>query len=640
MAVLDTTTNEIVIRVVYDGPPEAGKTTSMRALASSFSQFTVTPEENSEGRTQWFDWMEYVGGRFEGSQIRCQVVSVPGQRELGRRRRALLATADVIVFVGDSSRARWDVTLEYLFELHGLRNSQDAPIGIILQANKRDVPGAVSLGEMRERLGDARWEVGLVESIAAEGTGIREAFVYAVRLALDRVRELINLGRLPEGRPEHTSPAELLAQLRAADAAATADVQELIALPQDVPLPPASTIEASLLDEVASRSSRDDGASWNAAAIDASLDTIVYDMPPAEPIIESNQHSVAATLLQEILAGELAAAAMTPLPLPPVTDDDLDPAELGAEPYSMLDENVIASSERPTVELELPSAAVVGPTEATVVEAQPAALAASDSGPVSLPRIPTPPKRKVALGASPRPPDATVPSGAIWPPVEGRTILMEVSQTDLVPRRHSNGDWSAGLGSGWRLVSKRDALYDSLDMGRNALVQWARLHAACMSVVSPHRCIVLASTGDGRWRLWQIVRAEESLRDRVERASSESEPAEVIDSLCETAQLLVDVNERIAESPCDLPVSLDTIGACDESGMYIGLMPESPIERNLPRLATFALLLNELGPMLALYLADRRPDLGRALHCKPKADIHADVVFASLQQMLGGATNE
>lgn len=642
MAVLDTTSNEIVIRVVYDGPPEAGKTTSMRALASSFSQSTVTPEENSKGRTQWFDWMEYVGGRFEGSQIRCQVVSVPGQRELDRRRRALLATADVIVFVGDSSRARWDVTLEYLFELHGLRNSQDAPIGIILQANKRDVPGAVSLGEMRERLGDARWEVGLVESIAAEGTGIREAFVYAVRLALDRVRELINSGRLPEGRPEHTSPAELLAQLRAADAAATAHEQ---GLSQDVPSPPASTIEASLLDEVAARSSRDDAASmrgdaWNAAAIDASLDTIVYDMPPAEPIIESNRHSVAATLLQEILAGELAAAAMTPLPLPPVVADDLDPAEFGAEPYPILDEVVIASSERPTVELERPSTAVVGPAEATDSGAQPAALADPGSGPVSLPRIPAPPKQKLALGASPRPPDATVPSGAIWPPVEGRTILMEVSQTDLVARRHGNGDWSAGLGSGWRLVSKRDALYDSLDMGRNALVQWARLHAACMSVVSPHRCIVLASTGDGRWRLWQIVRAEESLRDRVERASSESEPAEVIDRLCETAQLLVDVNERIAESPCDLPVNLDTIGACDESGKYIGLMPESLIGRNLPRVAAFALLLNELGPVLALDLADRRPDLGRALQNKPKADIHADVVFASLQQMLGGATND
>jgi hypothetical protein len=80
MAILDTDANEIVIRVVYDGPPEAGKTTSMRALAGSLSQTTVTPAEDANGRTLWFDWMEYVGGRYEGSRIRCQIVSVPGQR--------------------------------------------------------------------------------------------------------------------------------------------------------------------------------------------------------------------------------------------------------------------------------------------------------------------------------------------------------------------------------------------------------------------------------------------------------------------------------------------------------------------------------------------------------------------------------
>lgn len=85
MAVLDSDANEIVIRVVYDGPPEAGKTTSLRALASSLEQPSVTPEEDADGHTQWFDWMEYTGGRFAGCRIRCQIVSVPGQAALFRR---------------------------------------------------------------------------------------------------------------------------------------------------------------------------------------------------------------------------------------------------------------------------------------------------------------------------------------------------------------------------------------------------------------------------------------------------------------------------------------------------------------------------------------------------------------------------
>src|SRR5262245_20691924 len=103
MAVIATDVSEIVIRLVYDGPPDAGKTTSLRALAGSLARPTYTPAEAGDGRTLWFDWMEYTGGRFEGCQIRCQIVSVPGQRELIARRRRVIEGADVVVFVGNSS---------------------------------------------------------------------------------------------------------------------------------------------------------------------------------------------------------------------------------------------------------------------------------------------------------------------------------------------------------------------------------------------------------------------------------------------------------------------------------------------------------------------------------------------------------
>src|SRR3954470_24230341 len=98
MALIDNDAGEIVIRLVYDGPPEAGKTTSLRALAGSLAQPAYTPAEDADGRTLWFDWMEYVGGRFEGCQIRCQIVSVPGQRTLSSRRRRIIESADVVVF--------------------------------------------------------------------------------------------------------------------------------------------------------------------------------------------------------------------------------------------------------------------------------------------------------------------------------------------------------------------------------------------------------------------------------------------------------------------------------------------------------------------------------------------------------------
>ena len=86
----------VVISVVYDGPPRAGKTTSVRAPARSFGREVFTPEER-DGRTVHFDCLEHVGGRFDGAPIHCQVVSVPGQKRWRRRRAHFLERADVVI---------------------------------------------------------------------------------------------------------------------------------------------------------------------------------------------------------------------------------------------------------------------------------------------------------------------------------------------------------------------------------------------------------------------------------------------------------------------------------------------------------------------------------------------------------------
>ena len=75
MAVVDQQDGAIVLSIVYDGAPLAGKTSSVRALARSFGREVYTPEEQ-DGRTVYFDWLEHTGGRFDGAPIRCRIVSV------------------------------------------------------------------------------------------------------------------------------------------------------------------------------------------------------------------------------------------------------------------------------------------------------------------------------------------------------------------------------------------------------------------------------------------------------------------------------------------------------------------------------------------------------------------------------------
>ena len=91
MPLFDQRSDSIILRVVYDGPPEAGKTTNVTQLCQKISlnrRGQLTTPGGAE-RTQFFDWVDVSGGYVAGRQLRLQLVTVPGQPELLRRRRYL-----------------------------------------------------------------------------------------------------------------------------------------------------------------------------------------------------------------------------------------------------------------------------------------------------------------------------------------------------------------------------------------------------------------------------------------------------------------------------------------------------------------------------------------------------------------------
>jgi len=469
MAVLDAERNAIVLRIVYDGPPHAGKTTSVRSLARSLLRSVETPLE-SAGRTVYFDWMEYTGGSFEGHQIRCQIVSVPGQPDLVARRRALLETADVVVFVADTSTATAVArSVAHIRQMVAIvRGHAELPIGVIVQANKRDVPGAVSRDELRAALGHDFARTAVTESVAEAGVGIRETFVFAVRIALDRIRELIARGELPRGRPAVDTAEQLLSALDAG------------------PAPPAAAV-----------------------------------------------------------------------------------AVAGAAP------------------------SVIG----------------------------TPP---------PQLPDARVPSGAIWPPVEGRMVLHEATELALTVRRVGEGDWIAGTGSGWRVHSTASSEFSRFEDGRQTLVAWAQGHAALARLLSPSRCIVLAATGTGSWRLWQIVKLMPSLRTWLVDGATLA-ASELFDRLATAAASLGEAHLRCIET--QLLPTLDTIGRGVNGPQFVSLMPGS-LAVPLPHTSDIAgRVTSALGRLLATELATRRADLTRWLEQGQRArSPWDDVVTAALAE--------
>jgi signal recognition particle receptor subunit beta len=213
MAIFDPALQRIAVRVVYDGVAYAGKTTNLQQLCTLFaaqrSNELYTPAE-LHGRTLFFDWMQIMAGAVCGFPLLCQIASVPGQQVLAARRRRLLETADVVVYVCDSRPSAMDAAtsgLELLDDVLRSRGGEDVPL--VIQANKQDQAGAVAGAAVVRALG--RPDVKVTEAIASEGVGVVDTFMSAIRAVIRSITANATRGalRLPVRRTE--SATELLA---------------------------------------------------------------------------------------------------------------------------------------------------------------------------------------------------------------------------------------------------------------------------------------------------------------------------------------------------------------------------------------------------------------------------------------------
>ncbi|HEY6877284.1 MAG TPA: ADP-ribosylation factor-like protein, partial [Polyangiales bacterium] len=218
MSHIDRRTGEVVMRVVYDGAPEAGKTTNIVKLCEAVSlhrRGEVQDPGAPRRRTEFFDWADFVGGSVDGRKVRCQVVSVPGQSQLLHRRRYLLESADAVVFVADSRADHIAPTLDSLLTTLRIveRLSTMAQVGLVLQANKQDLPGALAPRALATAFQFPEYGA-VVGARAHEGEGVMQAFMQAVRQATSRIRTLALGGQLMEGQwTEPDDPEKLYAAM-------------------------------------------------------------------------------------------------------------------------------------------------------------------------------------------------------------------------------------------------------------------------------------------------------------------------------------------------------------------------------------------------------------------------------------------
>src|SRR5258706_3788859 len=175
-----------VVRIVYDGPGFAGKTTNLKRvheiIPPSRRSEIITPAE-LKGRTMFFDWLEIQGPKQGGVGLRLQLITVPGQIERNCRRRPLVAMADVVVFVCDSSPAAIPDTQRTFARLRASIKRRTEPLSLIVQANKQDVEGALPPPVLRRKLRLDN-SVPMIAANAAKGDGVRATLNEAMRVGV------------------------------------------------------------------------------------------------------------------------------------------------------------------------------------------------------------------------------------------------------------------------------------------------------------------------------------------------------------------------------------------------------------------------------------------------------------------------
>jgi signal recognition particle receptor subunit beta len=184
---------EINCKIVYYGPGLGGKTTNLQYVYDKTGEkqkgkmISLATETD---RTLFFDFLPLDLGTVRGFRTRFHLYTVPGQVFYDASRKLILRGVDGVVFVADSQEERMDANLEALDNLQ--ENLQEhgydlAKIPYVLQLNKRDLPSAMGLDDLKREL--IRKEEPVFEAVAFQGTGVFETLKEVARLVLTELKK-------------------------------------------------------------------------------------------------------------------------------------------------------------------------------------------------------------------------------------------------------------------------------------------------------------------------------------------------------------------------------------------------------------------------------------------------------------------
>jgi len=190
MSFVNRMTKEVNCKIVYYGAGLCGKTANLNyifAATKPESRGKMISLETETERTLFFDFLPLDLGKIGEYKVRFHLYTVPGQVFYDASRKLILKGADGVIFVVDSQEARLEANIESLENLEqnmGAYGGSLANIPHVVQYNKRDMPSAMSIEQLRELNPHKAPEY---EAVAKTGQGVFETLKGLAKLVLTQL---------------------------------------------------------------------------------------------------------------------------------------------------------------------------------------------------------------------------------------------------------------------------------------------------------------------------------------------------------------------------------------------------------------------------------------------------------------------
>ena len=193
MSFINFAAREINCKIVYYGAGLGGKTTNLQFIfdkTADKQRSKMISLATETDRTLFFDFLPLDLGTVRGFKTRFHLYTVPGQVFYDASRKLILRGVDGVVFVADSQEERMDANVEAIENLqdnlkeHGYDFNK---IPYVLQLNKRDLPGVMTVDDLKKEL--VKRGEPVFEAVAFQGTGVFETLKEVARQVLVELRK-------------------------------------------------------------------------------------------------------------------------------------------------------------------------------------------------------------------------------------------------------------------------------------------------------------------------------------------------------------------------------------------------------------------------------------------------------------------